>query len=260
MCTQIVEEALHQCFLSYAAFPGAALEPSAEVPAVYSGVALPFFNGVTRTALAQEGAPRKIRETVGRFRANATPFRWWVTPSASPSNLVELLIANGFRHVYDAAGMAIDLSAAPSAKAIPGVTIRRIEDAEAFGDWVTVFGEGFSRPQEEMAVWRAAFEALGFDRQWRHFVAWLDGTAVATSSVCLSAEVAGVYDVTTLPAARGRGIGAAVTLEALMEARREGCRVASLQSSEMAFGVYRSLGFRHCCDLTLYDWRPEYGA
>ena len=261
MSIEVVEAAIRDCFLSYAALPGASLERSDDLVVVRSDVPHPFFNGVPHARL-DDDAEERVRETVDRFRQARIPFRWWVTPSTAPRNLIEILIANGFRHVYDAPGMAIELAQLPAEKPIDGFTIRRVADRKGLDDWMNVFGEGFQRPREEWGLWRDTYDAfgIGVNDTWRHFVGYLDGVPVATTSMCVSPEIAGIYHVVTLPPARGKGIGAAVTLAALLEGRRAGCTHGALQSSEMAFGVYRSLGFEKACDLVLYDWRPEYEA
>jgi GNAT superfamily N-acetyltransferase len=79
---------------------------------------------------------------------------------------------------------------------------------------------------------------------WRHYLGWWQGAPVATTSLFLSAEVAGVYFVFTLPEARRQGIGAAITLAALQEARQLGYNIGVLGSSVMGYPVYRRLGFQ----------------
>jgi len=53
----------------------------------------------------------------------------------------------------------------------------------------------------------------------------------------------GVFGVATVPSARRRGVGAAITAHAVRD-RAEEADVAFLQSSAMGRGVYASLGFR----------------
>jgi ribosomal protein S18 acetylase RimI-like enzyme len=54
----------------------------------------------------------------------------------------------------------------------------------------------------------------------------------------------GVYNLGTLPRARRRGLGTAVTALHLHRARARGCKTASLQSTPMAEGLYAAVGFR----------------
>lgn len=70
--------------------------------------------------------------------------------------------------------------------------------------------------------------------------------------MCLGAGVAGIYAVGTSEAARGKGIGTAITAVPLLDARAEGYHVATLQSSEMGFSVYERMGFREYCKLSRY--------
>ena len=53
----------------------------------------------------------------------------------------------------------------------------------------------------------------------------------------------GIYMVGTQPAARRRGLATALSAHAIERARERGCTSASLQSTEMAEGVYARVGF-----------------
>ena len=101
------------------------------------------------------------------------------------------------------------------------------------------------------------YVALGFERPVRSYLAVLNGLPVATSQLFLSAGVAGIYNVTCLPGARRQGIGAAVTLTALLEARRQGYRISILQASTLGYPVYRRLGFQDYGKLNFYEWKNE---
>ena len=80
----------------------------------------------------------------------------------------------------------------------------------------------------------------------------IDGVAVAAAALFVGAGVAGIYNVCTVPEARGRGIAGAVTAAALDEGAARGCRLAVLGSSEMGYPVYRRLGFRDVSRLRSY--------
>lgn len=130
-----------------------------------------------------------------------------------------------------------------------------MHDEQTLSAWVDVFAGVFSLSENAKEVWQHVYSRLD---TWRHFLAILDGKPVATTSLCLGGAIGGIFHVGTLAEARGRGVGAAITAAAMREAADAGCAVAALQSSEMAIGVYRSIGFEVCCDLELYDWKPQY--
>ena len=81
----------------------------------------------------------------------------------------------------------------------------------------------------------AAFDVL---------LARVDGEAVAGAMTYDHDGDCGVYTVGTLPHARRRGLGTALTALALRRARDRGCRTASLQATPEAERLYARLGFR----------------
>jgi ribosomal protein S18 acetylase RimI-like enzyme len=74
--------------------------------------------------------------------------------------------------------------------------------------------------------------------------AGLEGAAVATAMAFDHDGDCGIYNVSTLPVARRRGLGTALTVAHLHDAAARGARTASLQSSPMAERVYAAAGFR----------------
>lgn len=72
----------------------------------------------------------------------------------------------------------------------------------------------------------------------------IDGEGAATAMAFDGDNDCGIFNVSTLDHARRRGLGTALTALHLHHAIERGCRTASLQSTEMAEGVYASIGFR----------------
>ena len=90
---------------------------------------------------------------------------------------------------------------------------------------------------------RAASCLLAADCPIRCYLGRRGGSPVATAEVTLADGVAGVYNVSTVTAERGQGIGTAMTVLPLAEARRDGAEFAILQAAEGAQGVYARVGF-----------------
>jgi ribosomal protein S18 acetylase RimI-like enzyme len=72
----------------------------------------------------------------------------------------------------------------------------------------------------------------------------LDDECVATATAFDHEDDCGIYNVATLEHARRRGLGTALTALQLHDAAARGCRTASVQSTELAEGVYAAVGFR----------------
>lgn len=78
------------------------------------------------------------------------------------------------------------------------------------------------------------------------------GAARATSGMDVFGEETRIFFVNTAPGWRGRGIGAAMTVEALRAAARSGARRASLDATDAAASLYRRLGFEAAGRLSRY--------
>lgn len=233
------------CFRSFSNLPNARILDDGCVYGIATDVPLTFFNGIATSQLDRDDVPRVIAQFEGR------PFRWWISPSARPVDLDAVLLEHGLRHAFDSTGMAADLTTLRDVATPRELTIERVSDLSA---WIDVFLPGFHKPAEERDAWLGAYARCG--DEWVHFVGRVNGVPIATTSLLLDGDLAGVYHVVTLPDHRGRGIGAAMTHAAMRVARDAGARTAVLQASEMGEGVYRSVGFEAVCTLTLYDWRP----
>ena len=76
-------------------------------------------------------------------------------------------------------------------------------------------------------------------------MARLHGRNVATALSYDHDGDCGIFNVSTLPWARRRGLGSALTALQLHAAKRRGCTTATLQSTAMAERVYAALGFEN---------------
>jgi len=157
-------------------------------------------------------------------------------------------------------GMAVDLLALNEDVPQPsGLEIEHVRDVETLKKFGHAANIGFGIPD---FVGNAIFDievSLGFEYHLprHHYVGLLKGEPAATSTLFLGAGVAGIYTVATIPKARRQGIGSAMTLAPLREARAMGYRIGVLRSSQMGINVYRQLGFRQYCEVSYYLWASE---
>ena len=159
-----------------------------------------------------------------------------------------------FRESF-ATEMAADLRNLSEKPAVPnGLQITTVENEEMLRKWIHVASVGFGIAQDVENIWYEFFADAACERPFQTYLALLNDKPVGTSQLFTSAGVAGIYNVTCLPEARGQGIGAAITLAPLLDAREMGYRVGILQASSMGRRVYQRLGFQDFGKLSVYLW------
>jgi ribosomal protein S18 acetylase RimI-like enzyme len=215
----------------------------------------PWFNGALSTLNPKADVNQTVHETVNYFQANdVTSFTWWLAPHLESTAWRQHLLAHGFQYDSNTPGMAIDLDALPQPAEHP-LTIREVEEPQMLAEWVRVFVRGFEMPVEMAPGFLSLLQSLGIDLPLRHYLGYLNDKPVASSTLFLGAGVAGIYNVATVAEARGQGIGSAMTLAPLYEARAMGYRASVLQSSKMGYGVYQRLGFQKLCQMEHFYWQ-----
>ena len=76
------------------------------------------------------------------------------------------------------------------------------------------------------------------------YVGYANGDPVVSGLGWRTGRTIGVYSIATVPSARRRGYGAAMTARVVADGVLAGCDVAALQASEMGRPIYERLGFR----------------
>ncbi|MGC2288366.1 MAG: GNAT family N-acetyltransferase [Thermoplasmata archaeon] len=127
------------------------------------------------------------------------------------------------------------------------------------------------RPATNPALWeqmlRTGFESLlgaapenpakmfsfELSKMTRGYLGYVGGLPAATSWEVPYRGVCGIHLVGTLPPFRRRGFGTAMTWRATVDSRKDGCRAAFLQASDMGLSAYTRMGFRKALDYI--DWR-----
>jgi GNAT superfamily N-acetyltransferase len=224
-----------------------------------SDVPFPLLNGVMGAKLEAGSEDRRIDEVLGQFKAAGVPMLWWTGPASQPGDIGSRLMARGLVRAGAPPGMAADLANLDASEALPvGVTIKRVDGDDVLSGYGQVLQQAFELPDFVVGIPLDILKRRGYDEASaiNNYLAYLEGTPVAVCSVGYGAGVAGIHNVGTLEQARGRGIGRAITLWALLAARERGYKVGVLEASGMGYNVYKRLGFEHYCEMELYLYTP----
>jgi ribosomal protein S18 acetylase RimI-like enzyme len=225
-----------------------------------SKIPIPRFNNVLRARISPDCIDSVIDTAITRCKLNKVPLLWWTGPATHPADLEKYLMAHGLTHKEDKPGMAVDifhLREDPPAPA--GLIIEQVTELKTLEKWCKVNGVGFGLPDSAIDAFLDFNSELGFNSQMplHNYIGWLKGEPVATSTLVLAAGVAGIYNVATVPEARRMGIGNAMTLNLLREARAKGYRVGVLYASKMGINVYLKMGFKEFCTIGQYLWEGD---
>jgi ribosomal protein S18 acetylase RimI-like enzyme len=222
------------------------------------GVRAPGFNRVVRAQFKADDLSARIEAALAPFKGHGLPMTWHTGPATRPAHLGQHLAANGLIYVAEEPGMAAYLPALVDDRPPPpGLRIELVQDPAAAKTWCLTAARGFEFSQE-VGETMAGIEAdlvLDWLPTRRLYLGLLDGEPVATTLLFLGAGVAGLYGIATIPEVRRRGIGRAMTVAPLLEARAEGYQIGVLHASPMGEEFYRRLGFREYCRLGRYVWR-----
>jgi predicted GNAT family acetyltransferase len=207
--------------------------------------------------------PEQVDDTIESFKAKGNrrkvAVQWYIGHDTQPANLGEKLATHGFTTYGASMGMAIDLKEMKEDVPFPsGLQIIEVKDVKTLKKWchVTCVGFGIPEPAEpSLLEW---FKTdIEYNQPIKFYLGLLKGKPVATSMYFLGEGVVGIYFVATLPPARHRGIGFAVTQKPLLEGREMGYRIGILQASKMGEPVYRQMGFKEYCKVQSYSWLPK---
>jgi ribosomal protein S18 acetylase RimI-like enzyme len=239
----------------YGSGPGGDVRHDPDLQLSASGVAFRAINAAAAADLDPATAAQRIRDAIEWLSSRTDRWRWLIGPSSRPGDLGERLIAAGLEQVSDSAGMALDLREWRTGAPLPArVTTELVTDEVGLERWRDVQERGLGLDAASAEAWWSAHRRLGIEA-WpplRNWIAYLDGEPVAAAALFVGAGVAGIYNVCTVPEARGRGIGSAVTAVAIDAAVADGHDLAVLGASDMGFPVYRRLGFREVSRLRSY--------
>jgi GNAT superfamily N-acetyltransferase len=226
------------------------------------GSPIDYHNAVVKADLTQTSlsVDAVIEQVIQQLQAHHVPGSWHIGPSFLPADLGTHLVAHGFEHAGGEPGMAVDLLTINEELAYPStLSIERVRDSQQLQIWAETLAQNFGEGEREANWVRDVYQTFGFgdDIPFRHYLGWLAGEPVGTTTLFLGAGVAGIYFVMTVPKARRKGIGAAITLAALRDARELGYRVGVLGSSQAGYPLYQRIGFKEYCQINIYEWKSS---
>jgi hypothetical protein len=137
----------------------------------------------------------------------------------------------------------------PDAPAPPELELLRVSNADEVYEFEAISVRGFGNDDEVVAPGTYHPPAVLADDAMHMFIGRVDGRGVAAAMGYRTSRAVGVFGVTTVASARGRGYGTALTRAAMLV---ESGLPAILAPSAMGERLYRRLGFDDVGALTIW--------
>lgn len=147
------------------AAPGLEIERQPGFLRVKTDIPSAIFNAVLETDLDERAAEEAIAGTKEYFQSKGLPSKWWVYPAARPSNLRELLLRHGYRHMFTMPGMAADLTLSrPSLPPLNNFEVKEMEHESEVDDYLVAMGV-FNMPEEVLAAYSHLTQNFSMSRR-----------------------------------------------------------------------------------------------
>lgn len=255
---EAIEINTHEAWICLAYGLGAMVYEEPHMLWFFSGLPFHLANGIVNARFPEDHLEEILDERLQHLAAKQVPMAWLIGPSTRPVDLGSRLLAHGWMLGDEAPGFAIELQTLnESFFSPPSLTIEQIHDAETLRTWLHVMAVSSEIPEEGLALLLELVSKHTFtgDPSVQFYIGLFEDKPVATSLLYLGGGVAGIYNVATLPEFRHQGIGSALTVAPLLQARTWGYRIGTLQSTPMGLHLYRQLGFREYCTFQAYFWQ-----
>lgn len=228
-----------------------------EVSWYFTGGDSPLLNGVTRSHFLGDHVDEKITAVCRTLAAYQKSFSWWVSPSSQPTDLGQQLQRRGLQWVRQNPGMAVELTAVPAAptvKLADTFTIHPVTDFYHLEPWLKSWAINFAVLPEIVDFSRQLYQITSFTPPfyWRNFVGCYQNRPVATASLFITGDTAGLYNLSVVPEMRRLGIGSAMTCYILQRGKELGCQLGGLQATHLSHEMYQKLGFEEVCSFQQY--------
>lgn len=200
-------------------------------------------NCVSKSRMAES----EVKETLKLFKDAGKPVMWTVFPATKPENIQELFKKNRIKHIERNSLMHCDMTNLDENHTFPeDLFIKEVDDIKSLKEWTKLYTICFGYTDGISNFTLNAHADLFLDKKipGKHYIAYLNDKPVGTASVFMANGVAGLYNITTAPEVRGRGIGEALTRSAMIVGKKAGYIFAILQATKKGQPLYEKIGYK----------------
>ena len=238
--------------------PNSEISVKTDVSKFFTGMNHPIGNAFFDPNFTEREVKEKVCIIVSQSKKKRLPFIWYVGPLSKPHNLGNYLVNEGLMEELSP-GMYLNLNEIDDtiyqeALNQSKIKIEHVLNPKEEKQWLDISSTIFEVDEAKDEIdqmWRLCFKFCDA------YLATYEGKPAGISLVLYGSGVAGIYNVGVCPKYRNRGIGKAITMAPLIQAKKKGLEISILMSSELGFKVYSKIGFKECCKFGQYIYIPK---
>ena len=229
-----------------------------DVSFFFTGIKNPFGNAIWGANFTEQEAQEKVSIILNKVIRNKIPIIWWVGSVSKPNNLGDYLVKTGLIK-HESLGMylilkELEIQQYQQILDKTKIQIERVSTPKSEKQWSDLCSTLFnmSEVKEEIdQIWRLYYKFCDV------YLATLEGQPVGASLGFYGSGVVGIYNVCVYPEYRKQGIGTALTMAPLLQAKKKGYEISILMASSMAINLYKHIGYKECCNYRFYIYTPD---
>ena len=239
-------------------YPKSEISVKKNVSKVFLGLNHPMMNVFYNVNLTEQEVEEKVNNLLSQAKSKNIPFMWQVGALTKPHNLGEYLVIAGLIK-EESPGMYMNLREIDEIKYQEAldhskIKIERVSNSKEEEQWIDICFSTFELDKfknEIGQMWSLYFKFCDA------YLAIYEGKPVGVSLVFYSSGVAGIYCCGVCPEYRNRGIGKAITMAPILQAKKKGYEISVLTASQLGFYAYSKIGFKECCKYETYIYTPQ---
>ncbi len=215
---------------------------------------IPKFCNVFGTVFPDNELSNEIIRIIHLFKSTGSPFFWITGPGTKPDHTSPVLIDNGLVDAGTTYGLIIKLPA--TRDRVTGnrnFIIKEVADIHDLNVWIErVKGMFHFSGNQPHILTEILKKKVFLEKKFRLFLGLVDNETVSTGALHYGKSTAGCYWISTLNPLRRKGFATDMMRHLMVTAGNSGFPYLSLQSNRDAYGLYKKLGFTHCCDFRFH--------
>ena len=184
------------------------------------------------------------------------PFAWWVGFGNDGEKHKQKIEEFGLKNPEIESGMYSDISKIPEVPSCEILSVSQVADMISLRDFIEVYEKIIPADRNSIEKFYLSAAPFIFEKQSsiKLFVGYVDHQPVATGALFLHENIAGVWDVTTLPDFRNLGIATNMVRHALFFAHDVyNCKIGVLTATKSGEKVYRKIGFQKIKEFFIFN-------